>query len=182
MSEYRRWYVPGGTCFFTVVTQDRLPVFHGPEAVRMLGRFMRKVRRRFPFQTVAIVVLPDHLHCVWTLPQGDADFSGRWRRIKRAFSDQWVSAGGLEASRSASRVRRGEHGVWQRRYWEHQIRDEVDLERHVDYVHYNPVKHGHAARPADWPWSSFLRHVRLGQYPPDWGRTEPNMPNAMPGE
>jgi putative transposase len=182
MPEFRRWYVPGGTYFFTVVTQDRLPVLQGPEAVRMLGRVMRKVRRRYPFQTPAIVVLPDHLHCVWTLPQGDADFSGRWRRIKRAFSDQWVSAGGPEALRSASRVRRGEHGVWQRRFWEHQIRDEGDLERHMDYVHYNPVKHGHAARPADWPWSSFPRHVRLGQYPPDWGRTQPAMPNVMPGE
>ena len=182
MSEFRRWYVPGGMYFFTVVTQDRLPVFQCPEAVRMLGQFMRKVRRRYPFRTVAIVVLPDHLHCVWTLPQGDADFSGRWRRIKRAFSDHWVSVGGLEASRSESRTRRGEHGVWQRRFWEHQIRDEVDLERHLDYVHYNPVKHGLAARPADWPWSSFLMHVRLGQYPPDWGRTEPDVPNGMPGE
>ena len=182
MSNYRRWYMTGGTCFFTVVTQHRVPMFRDPLAVRLLGEVMRSVRLESPFHTIAVVVLPDHLHCVWSLSRGDSDYSGRWQRIKGTFTAQWLSAGGSEASPSESRVRKGEHGVWQRRFWEHQIQDEMDLERHVDYIHYNPVKHGYAARPADWPWSSFLRHVRLGQYPADWGRTEPIMPNVSPCE
>ena len=182
MSDYRRWYVPGGTYFFTVVTQDRLPTFHNPLAVRLLGGVMRAVRAKYPFHTIAVVVLPDHLHCIWSLPRGDSNFSGRWRWIKGAFTEKWLTAGGREAFPSASRVRKGEHGVWQRRFWEHQIQDEVDLERHVDYIHYNPVKHGYAARPADWPWSSFPRHVRLGQYPTEWGETEPSMPAVRPCE
>jgi putative transposase len=182
MSEYRRWYLPGGTCFFTVVTHDRVPMFHDPLAVRLLGVVMRKVHAKYPYRTIAIVVLPDHFHCVWSLPGGDSDYSGRWQWIKGAFTEEWLSAGGSEASKSASRARKGEHGVWQRRFWEHQIQDEVDLERHVDYIHYNPVKHGYAARPGDWPWSSFLRHVRLGQYPSDWGATEPVMPAVTPRE
>ena len=182
MAEYRRWYMPGGTCFFTVVTQDRVTIFRDPLAVRLLGDVMRTVRRRSPFRTIAIVVLPDHLHCVWSLPRGDSDYSGRWRWIKGAFTERWLTAGGNEATLSASRVRKGEHGVWQRRFWEHQIRDEADLERHVDYIHYNPVKHGYEARAADWLWSSFSRHVALGQYPPDWGMTEPTMPSEIPPE
>jgi putative transposase len=182
MSEYRRWYVPGGMCFFTVVTQGRIPTFHDPVAVRLLGEVMRTVRAKYPFRSIAVVVLPDHLHCVWSLPRGDANYSGRWRWIKGAFTERWLLAGGSESSPSASRVRNGERGVWQRRFWEHQIQDELDLERHIDYIHYNPVKHRYAARPADWPWSSFLRHVRLGQYPADWGRTEPIMPNVSPCE
>jgi putative transposase len=143
---------------------------------------MRRVRAKSPFRTLAIVVLPDHLHCVWSLPRDDSDFSGRWRWIKGAFTEHWLSAGGTEAATSVSRIRRGEHGVWQRRFWEHQIQDEVDLERHVDYIHYNPVKHGYVARPSDWPWSSFSRHVRLGQYAADWGSTEPMMPAVAPPE
>src|SRR5262249_48865466 len=149
MPEYRRWYVPGGTYFFTVVTQDRVPTFHDPLAVRVLGVVMRKVRATYPFHTVAAVVLPDHLHCVWSLPRGDSDYSGRWRWIKAAFTELWLSAGGSETSPTPSRVQKRERGVWQRRFWELQIRDEMDLEQHVDYIHYNPVKHGYAARPAD---------------------------------
>jgi putative transposase len=182
MADYRRWYMPGGTCFFTVVTQDRVTIFRDPLAVRLLGDVMRRVRTGSPFQTVAIVVLPDHMHCVWSLPSGDSDDSGRWRWIKGAFTEKWLAEGGDEAIVSASRARKGEHGVWQRRFWEHQIRDEADLERHVDYIHYNPVKHGYAVRPGDWPWSSFSRHFSLGQYPPDWGKTEPTMPAQIPPE
>ena len=182
MSEYRRWYVPGGTCFFTVVTQDRFPIFRDPSAVRLLGAVMRRVRAKYAFRTIAVVVLPDHLHCVWSLPRGDKDYSGRWRWIKGAFTEHWLSGGGIESSRFDSRVRQGEHGVWQRRFWEHQIHDGIDLERHVDYIHYNPVKHAYAARPVDWPWSSFGRHVRLGQYPENWGATEPIEPAVRPRE
>ena len=176
MPEYRRWYVPGGTCFFTVVAQDRFPVFRDPSAVRLLGQVMRTVRSKYPFRTIAAVVLPDHLHCLWSFPRGDANYSGRWRWIKGAFTERWLLQGGAGASCTDARSRRGERGVWQRRFWEHQIRDEIDLERHLDYIHYNPVKHGYVARPGDWPWSSFSRHVRLGQYPESWGATEPIEP------
>ena len=182
MSEYRRWYVPGGTCFFTVVTQDRVPLFHDPPAVRLLGVVMRTVRAKVPVPDDRHRGPPRPLALRLVTARGDSDFSGRWRWIKGAFTEQWLSAGGSEASPSVSRARKGEHGVWQRRFWEHQIQDEVDLERHVDYIHYNPVKHGYASRPGDWPWSSFARHVRLGQYPSDWGATEPIMPAVTPGE
>jgi putative transposase len=182
MPDYRRWYVPGGTYFFIVVTQGRVPIFRDPSAVRILGEVTRSVRAKYPFQTVALVLLWDHLHCVWTLPRGDEDFSGRWRWIKGAFTERWLASGGIESDRSPSRVRKGEHGIWQRRFWEHQIRDDADLERHVDYIHDNPVKHGYVARPVDWLWSSFGRHVRLGQYPPGWGASEPAEPFPRPRE
>jgi putative transposase len=168
--------------FFTVVAQDRAPIFRDPCAVSLLGEVMRTVRAKYPFRTIAVVVLPDHLHCVWSLPLGDADYSGRWRWIKGAFTERWIQAGGTEVTRTRSRMRKREHGVWQRRFWEHHLQDEIDLERHVDYIHYNPVKHGNAGRPADWPWSSFGRHVRLGQYRVDWGATEPIQPIVSPRE
>ncbi len=182
MSEYRRWYIPGGTSFFTVVTEHRIELFQDVATVKLLGRVMRKVRSRYPFRTVAMVVLPDHLHCVWTLPRGDEDFSSRWRWIKGAFTEEWLASGATAPPRTASRQDKGEHAIWQRRFWEHQIRDEQDLEKHVDYIHYNPVKHGHATRPADWPWSSFRRHVRLGHYPSDWGNSSPDEPFPSPAE
>jgi len=114
---------------------------------------------------LAIVVLPDHLHCVWTLPEGDADNASRWAQIKSGFSRR-LPAGEW---RSARRIARRERGIWQRRYWEHLVRDEEDLRRHVDYVHFNPIKHGHVARLADWPHSSFHRWVGAGVYAGNWG-------------
>jgi putative transposase len=137
---------------------------------------MREVRRKRRFVTVALVLLWDHLHCIWTLPEGDQGYSARWKQIKAGFTDRWLAAGGVELPRTASRVAQGERGVWHRRFWEHIVRDEDDLERLVDYIHYNPVKHGYVPRPGDWPWSSFARFVRLGRYPPDWGTTEPPLP------
>ena len=118
-----------------------------------------------PFTLVAAVVLPEHLHCIWTLPANDADFPGRWRYIKGIFSRQLPR---LDA-RSASKVKKGERGIWQRRYWEHLIRNEHDLQRHLDYIHYNPVKHGLVSRVQEWPYSSFHRFVKRGYYSPDWG-------------
>jgi putative transposase len=173
MPNYRRWCVPGATYCFTVVTCRRTPIFHDLTAVRLLGEVMRAVRGRFPFCVPAIVLLPDHLHCLWTLPHGDADFSVRWNQIKRRFSESWLSLGGAEVPPGPSRAVKGERGVWQRRFWEHVVRDEDDLERCAEYIHYNPVKHGYATCPWDWPWSSFRRFVRAGHYPADWGRTEP---------
>jgi len=111
------------------------------------------------------VVLPDHLHAMWTLPDGNSDFSTRWRLIKTVFARQIPATERL----SAVRKRKGERGIWQRRFWEHAIRDEHDWERHVDYIHFNPVKHGYAKQAIDWPYSSFHRFVREGQYAVDWG-------------
>lgn len=113
----------------------------------------------------AIVILPDHLHAIWTLPEHDADFATRWRLIKSAFSRGVPNGERVSASRSE----RGERGIWQRRYWEHTLRDEADVERHMDYIHFNPVKHRYVTRVADWPHSSFHQMVKLGVYPQDWG-------------
>ena len=170
MSDYRRYFVAGGTYFFTVVTGGRAPLFANDAARQLLGSVFRRCLLREPFQIVAIVLLPDHLHSLWTLPRGDNDYSERWRWLKSEFTRQWLSLGGAEPSSRLAQQREGRRGVWQRRFWEHTIRDETDLERHADYIHFNPVKHGLVQRPRDWPWSSFHRWTRLGHYSPDWGR------------
>jgi putative transposase len=163
MPDYRRNRVPGGTFFFTVNLLDR-----GSDLlvarIDALRQAVRQVRARAPFHIDAWVVLPDHMHCLWTLPQGDADYPGRWRAIKTAFSKS-LPAG---EPRSPVRTSRGERGIWQRRYWEHTIRDDRDYAAHMDYTHFNPVKHGYAAHPADWPFSSFRRCVTSGLYPAEW--------------
>ena len=164
MPNYRRWRVPGGSYFFTVNLHDRsrqLLVTH----IDALRCAFREVRAAHPFHLDAIVVLPEHLHAVWTLPADDADYSTRWRQIKAAFSRTLPA---VEA-RSASRRRHHERRLWQRRFYEHLLRDEADYARHVDYIHYNPVKHGYASAPADWPYSSLHAYIRRGVLPPDWG-------------
>jgi len=162
MSQYRRADTPGATYFFTVVTYDRKPWFSGEKNVTILREAFRDIMARRPFVMEAVVILPDHLHCLWRLPEGDNDFSGRWREIKKRVSRQ------LDPRTNA----RNERPVWQRRFWEHQIRDEQDWRNHLDYIHYNPVKHGLVERVAEWPWSSFHRAVARGWYAPDWGRSE----------
>jgi len=164
MSNYRRAVVPGGVFFFTVVTCNRSPIFANGKNVEKLRQAFRKVRIARPFEIDAIVILPDHLHCIWRLPDKDSDFSGRWREIKKAASRA------IDADSNAKR----ERGVWQRRFWEHAIRDEEDWRRHMDYIHYNPVKHRLVRRPADWPWSSFARCVARGWYDAAWGKVEPD--------
>jgi REP-associated tyrosine transposase len=162
MVRYRRNFVPGGTYFFTVTLADRRSralVDH----VAALRNAFRTARRERPFAIDAVVILPEHLHIVITLPPGDADFSGRWRRIKGLFTRSAAAAGATFA-----RNRKGEHALWQRRFWEHTIRDDGDFTRHVDYIHINPVKHGLVARVKDWPYSSFHRYVRQGLLPQDW--------------
>jgi putative transposase len=171
MPNYRRFTVPGATLFFTVVTDRRRTFLVEPLARRCLREAFRVVRERHPFEIPAIVLLPDHLHAIWILPQGDSDYSTRWRRIKEEFTERFLAEGGIEGERSSSRLAREERAVWQRRFWEHTILDDQDFERHVDYIHYNPVKHGLVASPRDWPFSSFHRWVRRGDYPPDWGCT-----------
>jgi putative transposase len=178
MSLYRRFFVPGGTFFFTIVTERRALVFADDTARRILGDLMRRCFMTYPTEVVAIVILPDHLHALWTLPVGDTRYSLRWGWIKGQFTRQWLAGGGREQSRSPARFREGRRGVWQRRFWEHTIRDEADFEAHFDYIHYNPVKHGLVSRPRDWQWTSFHRWVRDGHYSIDWGAgvTLPNMP------
>jgi len=164
MPSYRRAFVPGGTWFFTVNLLER----HGNDLlvreIALLREVVRRVRNRHPFHIDAWVVLPEHLHCVMTLPPGDSDFSLRWRLIKSGFSRA------LPKTERRSPVRMGarERGIWQRHYWEHCIRDETDYRRHVDYVHANPLKHGHVTRARDWPYSTFHRYVNAGLYPVHW--------------
>jgi putative transposase len=172
MPNYRRFTVPGATVFFTVVTYERRPFLVEPLARRCLRDAIAAVRERHPIEVRAIVLLPDHLHAIWTLPKGDSDYSMRWRRIKEEFTERFLAEGGTESQRSSSRVERKERGVWQRRFWEHTIEDDDDFERHVDYIHYNPVKHGLVTCPRDWPYSSFSRWVRQGDYAPEWGCTQ----------
>ncbi len=163
MTNYRRNFICGGSFFFTAnLAERRLRLL--VEHIALLRRALRYVRRRHPFDIQAVVVLPDHLHAIWTLPEGDSDFALRWRLIKSVFSR------GLPAGErvSASRANKGERGIWQRRYWEHTLRDEADFARHADCIHFNPAKHGHVGRVRDWPYSSFHRMVRLGVYPLDW--------------
>lgn len=163
MVDYRRAKVAGGCFFFTVTLVERDATWLTDHAEH-LGNCFRAVRQRHPFVMDACVVLPDHLHCIWTLPEGDADFSVRWFLIKSKFSR------GLEKGERQrdSRVRRGERGIWQRRFWEHVIRDEQDYRNHVDYIHINPVKHGLVDRAIDWPHSSIHRYVREGLCDPGW--------------
>jgi putative transposase len=163
MPQYRRAKINGSIFFFTVVLADRSSTLLVDEIDR-LRKVYRLVRERRPFETIAICVLPDHIHAIWSLPEGDADFSTRWSLIKSGFSR------GLEDEpRSPSKIVKREKGIWQRRYWEHAIRDDADLERHVDYIHFNPVKHGHVTRVVDWTHSSFHRYVERGELVADWG-------------
>jgi len=160
---YRRHYIEGGTFFFTVTLADRrsdLLVRH----VDLLRAVLAEVKTARPFAIDAMVVMPDHLHAIWTLPPDDHDYSGRWRAIKSGFV-RALGKNGLAPARNA----RGEANVWQRRFWEHTIRDEHDLNKHIDYIHYNPVKHGHTTHPADWPHSSIHRFIEQGFVPADWG-------------
>ncbi|WP_300672755.1 transposase [Desulfoluna sp.] len=155
--DYRRFYQSGAWYFFTVVTQDRRPLL--VEHIDRLRESFRLCVARYPFEIEAMVVLPDHLHTLWRLPDGDDDFSTRWMVIKRHFS---TGMPGYDVSFSKAKKR--EKGIWQRRFWEHIIRDEEDWRRHVDYIHYNPVKHGYVSKPEDWEYSSFQQAVRKGWY------------------
>jgi len=163
MPQYVRTKIKGSLFFFTVVLADRSSRLLIDEIDR-LRLIYQTIQQRRPFETIAICVLPDHIHAVWALPDGDADFSTRWSHIKSGFS-----RGLNPMPRSASKVGKREKGIWQRRYWEHAIRDDADLERYVDYIHFNPVKHGHVTRVVDWPHSSFHRYVKRGLCAADWG-------------
>ncbi len=172
---YRRLFIPGATYFFTVVTAHRRKLFQDKDAIEALRQAFRHVSQKRPFTVNAMVVLPDHLHCIWTLPPADADYPTRWRLIKTWMTQQWTPRPAHR--RVPDHRRRARSTLWQSRYWEHRIRDEADYRLHIDYIHYNPVKHGYVQHPGAWPYSSFRRHVRAGLYPREWGATEP-----VPGE
>jgi putative transposase len=162
MVNYRRHYVAGGTYFFTVTLRDRRSTLLVDQAA-MLTEVMQQAHSRRPWETVASVIMPDHLHAIWQLPEGDDDYSGRWRDIKSGFVRKLSKAG-----HAIARNARGEADIWQSRFWEHMIRDEDDLRRHIDYIHFNPVRHGHVVRVADWPRSTFHRYVSEGILPLNW--------------
>ena len=163
MPQYIRAFVPGGTFFFTVTLLERHRKLL-TEHIDVLRQVFKSARQRRPFTLEGIVILPDHLHFIWTLPVGEADFSTRWHDVIARFAAHIPK----EERLSTRRQKKGERGIWQRRFWEHVIRDEQDYDRHVDYIHYNPVKQGYGTRVAAWPYSSWHRQVRDGMYHLDW--------------
>jgi putative transposase len=167
LMRYRRAKTPAATYFFTLVTYQRQHLFHHPDCIQALRQAFFKVKQNHPFTIDAIVVLPDHLHCIWTLPPEDHNFSMRWRLIKSEFTRSCPVQ--FRRTPSITRQRKREQAVWQRRFWEHQLRDEDDFVRHCDYIHYNPVSHGLVKAPRDWIYSSFHRAVHWGWYTEDWG-------------
>ncbi|WP_010140980.1 REP-associated tyrosine transposase [Oceanicola sp. S124] len=169
MSRYIRPRLPGASIFFTVTLRDPGSDLLLREIAALREAVMVERCRR-PFAIDAWVVLPDHMHCLWTLPPGDADYPLRWQSIKAEFSRRVAP----RVPRSPGKQRRGELGIWQRRYWEHHIRDDADMQMHLRYCWADPVAHGLAQRPADWAFSSFHREVRAGLLRPDWAGTAPN--------
>lgn len=168
MPDYRRAIVPGGTFFFTLVTAVRAPIFAQAPAITLLRSLLRACRQRWPMEIEAIVVLPDHLHTIWTCPTGDSAYSMRWGWVKKEFTKHWLAQGNAERARTHGQQREGRRGVWQPRFWEHMIRDEHDFARHVNYIHYNPVKHGLVQCPHQWRWSSFHTWVERDAIAQDW--------------
>ena len=169
MSNYRRARTSGGTFFFTVVTYRRRPILDLPESRKALREIIDEVRLRHPFSVDAWVLLPEHLHCIWTLPKGNPDFSMRWSLIKSGFSKRTRASLHVKEWMNDSKISHRESTIWQRRFWEHQIRDEEGYRAYMDYIHYNPVKHGYVKRALDWPHSTFHRYVKSGIYPEYWG-------------
>ena len=176
MRTFIRHQTAGATYFFTLTLEDR-GARHLVDHVAELRACLGQVKARHPFDIEAMVVLPEHLHAVWRLPVDDGDYATRWMLLKQSFTRRLTELGVLAAPDSRRRGVHGERALWQRRFWEHQIRDEVDLARHIDYIHFNPVKHGWVLRARDWPYSSLHRYIRQGKLPPDWGISA-----AIPGQ
>jgi putative transposase len=169
MSHYRRAKTIGGSYFFTVVTYRRQPLLIHPESRQILREVIQRVRQQYPFVVDAWVLLPDHTHCVWTLPSGDSDYSKRWSLIKSGFSKRTGELFKRDDWMNKSKIKHRESTVWQRRFWEHSIRNQEDFNRHINYIYWNPVKHGYVTRVADWQYSTFHRDVKAGLYPESWG-------------
>ncbi|AEG00037.1 REP-associated tyrosine transposase [Methylomonas methanica] len=165
MTEYRRFYIPKASWFFTVNLAQRKNNRLLIEQIDVLSQAFRYVETRKPFYMNAVVIMPDHLYCIWILPPDDGDYSTRWNLLKGYFSRQIDSGERI----SKSRQKRRERGIWQRRFWAHLIEDQEDLNRHIDYIHWNPVKHDYVKKVVDWPYSSFHHYVKQGIYSNDWG-------------
>ncbi|MEI8362605.1 MAG: transposase [Betaproteobacteria bacterium] len=169
MTHCRRINQAGATYFFTLVTYRRRAFLCNQDVLKALRDAIDKTRAQYPFTIDAWVILPDHMHAIWTLPPDDADFANRWRLIKRYVTLACGVTLYQPNLMTASKTKHRESTLWQRRYWEHLIRDDDDYAKHMDYVHFNPVKHGLVNRVLDWPHSSFHRHARNGIYAQDWG-------------
>ena len=182
MSTYRRANAKGATYFFTVVTYRRRKILTLPENRYALRNAIAAVRVQYPFGIDAWVLLPDHMHCIWTLPENDSDFSRRWGVIKAIFTKQTKARLHNETLMNPSKHKHRESTIWQRRFWEHQIRDDYDLRKHVDYIHFNPVRHGYVDRACDWPYSTFHRCVRSGVYPIAWAGSVSETDDFVCGE
>ena len=167
---YRRANTPEATYFFTVVTHERRPILRHSAQVDLLHLAFQHVMQSHPFTLIANVILPEHIHSMWILPENDSDYSTRWRLIKSYFTKHYE--GSFCGHVTLSREKKKEQGIWQRRFWEHQIRNEEDYARHVEYIHYNPVKHQLVKAPKDWPYSTFHVYVERGEYDWTWGSTE----------
>jgi putative transposase len=180
MSNYRRPNVTGGTYFITQVTYQRVPWLCNDLGRKALREAIEKVSAKYPFSIDAFVLLPEHFHCLWTLPPDDKDFSMRLRLIKTYVTKHYGAELGIDRAISQSRQKREESNLWQRRFWEHLIRDERDFALHCDYIHYNPVRHGLCPNPKDWQFSSIHRFIAQGIYPPQWGVNEsPEIPQEI---
>ena len=164
MPNYRRYCVKGGTYFFTVVTYRRQPIFNDASSISLLRQSFKVTKQRKPYTVLTLVVLPDHLHTIWKMPEDEHDFPSRWRTIKASFS--------IEYHKQHAETR--DQPLWQRGYWEHLVRDENDLYHHLDYIHYNPVKHGYVNAPREWKNSSFQRYITEGLYEKTWGENGVN--------
>ena len=173
MPNYHRDRTEGGTWFFTVVAFERRPIFCRERFRNSLNQSILKTRENHPFKINAWVLLPDHLHCVWTLPENDANFSIRWKLIKQYVSRDCQSTFRMQTEISAIKKMRRESSIWQRRFWEHRIQGEKDFENHLNYLHFNPVKHGLCQSPSQWPFSSFHKYQSRGVYSKDWAAMEP---------
>ena len=169
MPNYRRSKLAGGTYFLTQVTYQREPWLVSEIGRKALREGIQRVQAKHPFSIEAFVLMPEHFHCLWTMPEGDHDFSLRMRLIKTFVTKHYGQKLAINHEISASRQKRKESNLWQRRFWEHLIRDEADYHRLLDYIHYNPVKHGLCKQVKDWQYSSFHRYVAKGRYPRDWG-------------
>lgn len=174
---YRRAKAMGGTYFFTVNLADRTKKYL-TDYIDTFRDILNNVKQKHPFILDALVLLPDHLHAIWTLPANDYNYATRWKLIKSNFSRQIPR----QEKINNSRIKKGERGIWQRRYWEHQIRDFRDYENHINYIHYNPVKHGYTMNPIDWPYSSIHSHISKGIINSDWGANEDNVSIQSFGE
>jgi putative transposase len=182
MSHYRRANAKGATYFFTVVTYRRQKFLTLPENRHALRNAIAAAKLRHGFGIEAWVLLPDHMHCIWRLPEYDSDFSKRWGLIKAEFTKQNKARLHNETWMNSSKHKHRESTIWQRRFWEHQIRDDDDFEKHVEYIHFNPVKHGYVDRVRDWPYSTFHRYVRSGVYPNTWAGSASESDDGVFGE